>query len=199
MAFGRNKDEVFQRVTTVKEEPVKPVKKKKGKAVEEVAPPPDTSMWRSAEGDRPQRFEAASKPAEPKPAEAEAVPAAAVESGVREVGSAAVDSRPVIEYKLVDEGEITGGMYSDSGRTVTMAMRVVSYLLYICSPLYFVGKIFEIIGTDAKEITTGFAVSTVVEGIIGAILLACGGVLVVALIKILQNLMALQKKKRRTK
>lgn len=200
MAFGRNKDEVFQRVTTVKEEPVKPAKKKKGKAAEEeAAPAPDTSMWRSEGGDRPQRFEAAQPAAQPASQSASQAPAQEGEakSGVREVGSAPIDTRPQIEYSLVDEGEITGGMYSDSGRTVTMAMRVISYLFYLCAPLYFVGKIFEIIGTDAKQITTGFAVSTVVDGVIGAVLLASAGVLVVALIKILQNLMALQKKKKR--
>jgi len=202
MAFGRNKDEVFQRVTTVKEEPVKPQKKKKGKNVEEEAPAPDTSMWSSVSGDRPQRIESSVPVAKPQPAKVEtdgSDDAPDTQSGVREVGSASVDTRPQISYDLVDEGEITGGMYSDSGRTVTMAMRVISYLMYICSPLYFVGKIFEIIGTDAKQITTGFAVSTVVDGVIGAVLLAAGGVLVVALIKILQNLMALQKKKKRRK
>ena len=201
MAFGRNKDEVFQRVTTVKEEPAKTVKKKKGK-VEEEAPAPDTSMWSSVSGDRPQRIESSVPVAKPQPAKVEADDsdnAPDTQSEVREVGSANSDSRPQISYDLVDEGEITGGMYSDSGRTVTMAMRVISYLMYICSPLYFVGKIFEIIGTDAKQITTGFAVSTVVDGVIGAVLLAAGGVLVVALIKILQNLMALQKKKKRRK
>ena len=196
MAFGRNKDEVFQRVTTVKEEPVKPVKKKKGK-VEEEAPAPDTSMWNSANAPRPQRIESSVPVAKPQPANADASEEAPnTQNEVREVGSANIDTRPQIAYDLVDEGEITGGMYSDSGRTVTMAMRVISYLMYICSPLYFVGKIFEIIGTDAKQITTGFAVSTVVDGVIGAVLLAAGGVLVVALIKILQNLMALQKKKK---
>ena len=201
MAFGRNKDEVFQRVTTVKEEPVKPQKKKKSKTVEE-APAPDTSLWSTVSGDRPQRIESSVPVAKPQPAQAPAEvtdDAPDTQSGVREVGSANMDTRPQIAYDLIDEGEITGGMYSDSGRTVTMAMRVVSYLMYICSPLYFVGKIFEIIGTDAKQITTGFAVSTVVDGIIGAVLLAAGGVLVVALIKILQNLMALQKKKKRRK
>ncbi len=195
MAFGRNKDEVFQRVATVKEEVEKPVKKKK-KTEEAEQPAVDTGMWRSTGGDRAQQIEA--RPAAPD-ASAPAQTAAPAPEGVREVGSAPVDTRPQITYTLEDEGEITGGMYSDSGRTVTMAMRIVSYLFYICSPLYFVGKIFEIIGTDAKNITTGFAVSTVVSGVIGAVLLASAGILVVALIKILQNLMALQKKKKKRK
>ena len=193
MAFGRNKDEVFQRVATVTEEVEKPVKKKK-KTEEVEQPVADTGMWRSEGGDRAQQIEA-----RPVAAATPAQPAAPAPEGVREVGSAPVDTRPQITYTLEDEGEITGGMYSDSGRTVTMAMRIVSYLFYLCSPLYFVGKIFEIIGTDAKNITTGFAVSTVINGIIGAVLLASAGILVVALIKILQNLMALQKKKRKRK
>lgn len=197
MAFGKNKDEVFQRVSTVKEEAVKTPKKKKN--VEEETPAPDTSMWDTNSGDRAQRVES-SVPVKPQPAKVEdEANGSATAENVREIGSATADTRPPISYDLVDEGEITGGMYSDSGRTVTMAMRIVSYLMYICSPLYFVGKIFEIIGTDSKQITTGFAVSTVVDGIIGAVLLAAGGILVVALIKILQNLMALQKKKKRRK
>ena len=204
MAFGKNKDEVFQRVATVKEEAPKPVKKKKKE--EEAAPAPDTTMWNTATGDRAQHFASAQPVAQPAPQPAARpaaqpapqAPAAAPEaSGVREVGSNSVDNRPRMEYTLVDEGEITGGMYSDSGRTVTMAMRIVSYLLYLCGPIYFVGKIFEIIGTDSEQLSTGLAVSTAIEGVVGAVLLVSGGILVVALIKILQNLMALQKKKKR--
>ncbi len=201
MAFGKNKDEVFQRVATVTDDP-KPVKKKKSKEVEEAVPAPDTTMWSTGGGDRPQHFEAAPAKAAPTAAPvAEQPPAQSSapeqSSSVREVGSTAQPVQPRIEYSLVDEGEITGGMYSDSGRTVTMAMRIISYLLYICAPIYFIGKIFLLIGTDSKQLTTGFAVSTVADGIVGAVLLAGGGILVVALIKILQNLMALQKKKKR--
>ncbi len=202
MAFGKNKDEVFQRVTTVSDDP-KPAKKKKSKEVEEPTVSAETTaMWSTGGGERAQHFDApapqaAPAAAEPAPTVASKPATQEQSSAVREVGSATQTIQPRIEYTLVDEGEITGGMYSDSGRTVTMAMRIISYLLYICAPIYFIGKLFLLIGTDSKEITTGFAVSTIADGIVGAVLLAGGGILVVALIKILQNLMALQKKKKR--
>ncbi len=214
MAFGRNKDEVFQRVVTVKDEPEKPVKKKKEtkkkKGEEQPAPVVDTSMWGPSEtAARPERIES-SIAAESAPAPAEAVatesapePIAEDKSNepmaVREVGASKTDNRPVIEMStsLVDEGDITGGMYSDSGRTVTMAMRLVSYLLYICGPLYFVGKIFDLVGTEAEQMSTGFIASTIIDGVIGTIVFISCGILVVGLIKILQNLMALQKKKKK--
>ena len=206
MAFGRNKDEIFQRVTTVKNESEKPAKKKSKKVKEEETPAVvvDTSMWSSATEEKPQRFEASetvpAAPAAPTAPAEETAGEPAPELSVREVGTAAKDSRPVIEMSTplgVDEGDITGGMYSDSGRTVTMAMRLVSYLLYICGPLYFVGKVFVLIGTDAEQLTTGFAVSTMIDAVIGTVLLVSAGILVVGLIKILQNLMALQKKKKK--
>lgn len=214
MAFGRNKNEVFQRVVTVKDEPEKPQKNKKVKKEKEVdqpqEPAADTSMWKASSDydNKPERFEAARTPAaavdNPESGEAgDAATGDAAEnsgSAVREVGASAKDSRPVIEMSAplgVDEGEITGGMYSDSGRTVTMAMRLVSYLLYICGPLYFVGKIFVLVGTEADKLTTGLIASTVIDGVIGAVLLISAGILVVGLIKILQNLMALQKKKKK--
>lgn len=198
MAFGRNKDEVFQRISAVSDAPEKPQKKKKKskESEAEVAPAPDTSMWKSS-GEGVSSVEHF-KPGEikAKPAQSELKSADAPAETVREVGSRAVDNRPEIGYSSVGRDEdVTGGLYSDSGRTVTMAMRLISYLMFLCGPLYFVGKIFGLIGIEAEDITTGLAVSTVIDGIIGCILLVGAGFIVIALIKILQNLMALQKKK----
>ncbi len=197
MAFGRNKDEVFQRISAVSETSDKPQKKKKkSKEAEiEAAPAPDMSMWKSSgeSAHSVQHFEPSAIDAKP---DVSASVATAASDNVREVGSRAVDSRPEIGYSMVGRDEdVTGGLYSDSGRTVTMAMRLVSYLMFFCGPLYFIGKIFGLIGIEADEITTGLAVSTVIDGVIGCILLVGAGFIVIALIKILQNLMALQKKK----
>ncbi len=197
MAFGRNKDEVFQRISAVAEPSEKPQKKKKkSKEVEaETVPAPDTSMWKSS-GEQVgsvEHFAAKDIPA--KPADSVEKPAETTD-GVRSVGTHAVDTRPEIGYSMASRDEdVTGGLYSDSGRTVTMAMRLISYLMFFCGPLYFVGKVFGLIGLEADEITTGLAVSTVIDGVIGCIVFIGAGFVVIALIKILQNLMALQKKK----
>ena len=223
MAFGKNKDEYFQRITAVAEpveEPEKKKKKKKGKDIDKVdeTPVQDTSMWSAGDRSVPaaQHFSAPAQPvrsvnsAEPPQSapqsdtnpNSDAAPqsdtAPSTTEGVRKVGSHSADSRPEVGYSsAMRDEDVTGGLYSDSGRTVTMAMRLISYLFYICGPLFFIGKIFKLIGMEADEITTGIAVSTVIEGVIGCVLLVSAGFLVVALIKILQNLMALQKKKRK--
>lgn len=198
MAFGRKKDEVFQRISAVSNTIEKPEKKKKKSKEDEaeVVPSADTSMWKSESvgASSVEHFEPRNADA------AQAVPTTETNhtENVREVGTRAVDSRPEIGYSMATRDEdVTGGLYSDSGRTVTMAMRLISYLMFFCGPLYFIGKIFTLIGIDEDELTTGVAVSTVIDGVIGCILLVSAGFIVIALIKILQNLMALQKKKRK--
>ena len=90
MAFGRKKDEVFQRVTTVKEEAVKTPKKKKN--MEEETPAPDTSMWDTNSGDRAQRVES-SVPVKPQPEKVEdETNGSSTAEYVREVGSAPADT-----------------------------------------------------------------------------------------------------------
>ncbi len=200
MAFGKNKDEVFQRISTVTQTEEQPKKnKKKSKAAEaETAPAPDTSMWKSSvnSSSSVQHFAASEPSATPAKSDAPKSAESAASDSVREVGTRAADTRPEIGYTMSTRDEdVTGGLYSDSGRTVTMAMRLLSYILFICGPLYFVGKVFGLIGLEADEITTGLAVSTVIDGVIGCVLLVGAGFIVIALIKILQNLMALQKKK----
>lgn len=211
MAFGRDKNEVFQRISTVTETAEQPVRKKKKNKKQEPSDSigvNDTSMWRSS-GDNsgavqhvaPTAPDEKAVRANHRPAEvtAKAAPSAAHSAAadrIREVGSRAVDSRPEIGYTMTARDEdVTGGLYSDSGRTVTMVMRLISYLMFICGPLYFVGRVFALIGTQTDEITMGLAVSTVIDGVIGCVLLASAGFIIIALIKILQNLMALQKKK----
>ncbi len=198
MAFGKNKDEVFQRISAVEETVEKPQKKKKKtkEQPDEAVQAPSTAMWQ-ASGDtsvKARHFEA-SEGSSRQAAAAQSVPE---ENGnsIREVGARALDSRPEIGYTMTSRDEdVTGGLYSDSGRTVTMAMRLISYLMFFCGPLFFIGRIFSLIGMNAEDITTGLAVATVIDGIIGCILLVASGFIVIALIKILQNLMALQKKK----
>ncbi len=198
MAFGRNKDEVFQRISAVTENVEKPQKKRK-KTKEpdaEAVSAPDTSMWKSSSDNQSsvQHFEPSSSNAIS--AENSDIPTDTHSEKIREVGTRKADARPEIGYTMTARDEdVTGGLYSDSGRTVTMAMRLISYLMFFCGPLYFVGKIFSIIGVEADEITMGLAVSSVIDGIIGCIVFIGAGFIVIALIKILQNLMALQKKK----
>ena len=102
---------------------------------------------------------------------------------------------PIADYdSAVLEESSLANLYSDSGKTICMVMRVISTLLFFISPIYFIGAMFALFGTNTP-LTSGQMISGVIEGLITAILFVIGGFLVIALIKILQNLMALQKKK----
>ncbi len=200
MAFGKNKDEVFQRISAVTETAEKPQKKKKKskEPEQEASPAPDTSMWKSSDESAAgaiQHFAPTAASEKPNVIAPEA-PIEQKSENIREVGTRTADARPEIGYTMTARDEdVTGGLYSDSGRTVTMAMRLISYLMFFCGPLFFVGKVFELIGIEADEITMGLAVSSIIEGVIGCIVFIGAGFIIIALIKILQNLMALQKKK----
>lgn len=106
------------------------------------------------------------------------------------------EKRPTIadyESAVLEESSLAN-LYSDSGKTICMVMRVISTLLFFISPIYFIGAMFALFGSNTP-LTSGQMISGVIEGLITAILFVIGGFLVIALIKILQNLMALQKKK----
>ena len=87
------------------------------------------------------------------------------------------------------------GLYSDSGKTVCMVMRVISCVLFLIAPVSFVGDMLAIFGADGDVASAGAMISSVIDSLIGAIMYVIAGFLVIALIKILQNLMALQKKR----
>lgn len=102
---------------------------------------------------------------------------------------------PITDYTSVSAEETSlSELYSDSGKTVCMVMRVISTVLFMLSPLYFIGQLFALFGSN-QPLTSGQMISGVISALVTAILFVIGGFLVIALIKILQNLMALQKKK----
>jgi hypothetical protein len=101
------------------------------------------------------------------------------------------DRRPTLSYS---QQAVQPGLYSDSGRTVCMAMRLISYVLFGCAPVYFICKVFELFSADAGSLNSGIVISTLVISLIFSLLFVIGGILVIALIKILQNLMAMPKK-----
>ena len=74
-----------------------------------------------------------------------------------------------------------------------MVMRVISCVLFLVSPIYFIGKLFALFG-GYEFPSSGEMISGVISAFVASILLVIAGFLVIALIKILQNLMALQKK-----
>lgn len=98
------------------------------------------------------------------------------------------------EEKPYEEGSLSN-LYSDSGKTICMVMRVISCLLFLISPIYFIGKMFALFG-GFEFPSSGEMISGVISAFVASILLVIAGFIVIALIKILQNLMALQKKNR---
>lgn len=105
-------------------------------------------------------------------------------------------SRPSLEgyqSKQYEENSL-GGLYSDSGKTVCMVLRLVSYLLFLLAPVSFIGDMFAIFG-GSEQLDSGVMISSVISSLVSSVLLVIGGFLVIAVIKILQNLMALKKKK----
>ncbi len=118
------------------------------------------------------------------------------ESSVKFYNESGKAERPSLdgyEGANYDESSLSN-LYSDSGKTVCMVMRVVSTLLFILAPLNFIGRMFAIFG-GAEAPTPNAMISSFISALISSILFVIGAFLVVALIKILQNLMALQKKK----
>ena len=102
---------------------------------------------------------------------------------------------PIADYdSAVLEETSLANLYSDSGKTICMVMRVISTVLFLISPINFIGAMFSLFGSN-QPLTSGQMISGVISALITAILFVVGGFLVIALIKILQNLMALQKKK----
>ncbi len=105
------------------------------------------------------------------------------------------DKRPSLEgyeEKPYEEGSLSN-LYSDSGKTICMVMRVLSNLLFLISPISFVGDMFALFG--GSEIpSSGVMISGIISSFVSSVLLVAAGFLVIALIKILQNLMALHKK-----
>lgn len=87
------------------------------------------------------------------------------------------------------------GLYSDSGKTVCMVMRVISCVLFLIAPVSFVGDMLAIFDAEGGVASSGAMIASVIDSLIGAIMYVIAGFLVIALIKILQNLMALQKKR----
>ncbi len=92
------------------------------------------------------------------------------------------------------EESALGNLYSDSGKTVCMVMRVISCLLFIIAPISFIGDMLALFGGNEVP-ASGTMISAIILSLISAIMFVVFGFLVIALIKILQNLMALQKKK----
>lgn len=118
------------------------------------------------------------------------------DSGINFYSEDSGDKRPPIadyESDVLEESSLAN-LYSDSGKTICMVMRVISTLLFFISPIYFIGAMFNLFGSNTP-LTSGQMISGVIEALITTILFVIGGFLVIALIKILQNLMALQKKK----
>ncbi len=96
------------------------------------------------------------------------------------------------EEKPYEEGSLSN-LYSDSGKTICMVMRVLSCLLFLVSPIYFIGKMFSVFGGPEFPSSSDM-ISGVVSALVITVLLVVAGFVIIALIKILQNLMALQKK-----
>lgn len=124
------------------------------------------------------------------------IPAAPVASHVTFYSETDEKERPSLdgyETKHYEEASLSN-LYSDSGKTICMVMRVISCVLFIIAPFSFIGEMFALFGTS-EPLESSVMISSVISSLVSAILLVIFGFLAIALIKILQNLMALQKKK----
>lgn len=86
-----------------------------------------------------------------------------------------------------------GTLFSDSGKAICSVMRVITYLLFAIAPFSFIKSILDVLSYE--EAGAIDMVSGIIGGIISAAVYIIAGFLVIALIKILQNLMAMPKKK----
>lgn len=134
--------------------------------------------------------------AQPAPAPSVSVPpqdAHAVQPPVS--SDTAADIRPPLAPMTL--GIQRGGLYTDSGRTVCIALRVISYLLFAMSPVSFIAQILSIFNKTYayQTVSVQSMLAAVMWAVVYAVCFVAAGLMVVAVIKILQNLMALPKKK----
>lgn len=186
--MAKNNDDIITLVTE-EEAPKKRVKKK----VDENPAAPNNDAFRGNGDTGVKHFEAKGEN-ETTPFSPRNVTES--DNGINFYSEESGDRRPPIadyESAVLEESSLAN-LYSDSGKTICMVMRVISTLLFLISPIYFIGAMFELFGTNTP-LTSGQMISGVIGALITTILFVIGGFLVIALIKILQNLMALQKKK----
>ena len=170
-------------LTIIDDEPEEAKPRKRAKAAQDE---PSSDSFRSEKDTGVRHFASAQT--------ADAVPGR--EGEVRFFSESEQKSRPSLEgyqSKQYEENSL-GGLYSDSGKTVCMVLRLVSYLLFLLAPISVIGDMFAVFGSS-EPLDSGVMISSVISSLVSAVLLVVGGFLVIAVIKILQNLMALKKKK----
>ena len=132
---------------------------------------------------------AAQQPAAPAQSAAPAQPAQAAPRPAGQQQAAAAAQM----FGQVRAGAMSN-LYSDNGRTVCMVLKFVSYVLFVLAPVAFLRSLLSMMTVTSYGVSGAQVFSYILDGLIAAAGYVVAGFLVIAVIKILQNLIAISRK-----